>query len=94
MYFDAVRAIAGSSFTRSTSGQLRLRNQQGDVIYEGKADRDAVLAALEDEHEMIGYAVNNWLTNAGVFGDGWHFIPLNAPQTAPHIKKAKSSLRV
>ena len=94
MYFDAVRAISGSSFIRTPSGRLELRNQQGEVFYSGKPDRDAVLAALEDEHEMIGYAVNNWLTTAGVFGSGWHCIPRNSPQLAPLVKPGKGSLRV
>ncbi len=93
MYFDAVRAISGSSFIRSTSGRLQLRNQQGVVFYEGKPDRDAVQAALSEEHEMIRFAVHNWLQGAGVFGDGWHFIPMQAPQLAPNIKPGKSGLR-
>ena len=94
MYHQALQAISGSSFIKTRTGQLELRNQDGEVIYLGKADADAIQEHLSEEHELIRYAVHNHLQTAGVFGSGWHMIPVNSPQLFPNIKPGKASMRV
>lgn len=79
---------------RLRTGELQIRAQDDSVVYQGKPCPDAIQAAFKEEHEQVRYAIHNWLRNSDVFGSGWHFVPVNAPQMAPHIKKAKSSLRV
>ncbi len=82
----AANALAGSSFTRTTAGRLKIATQDGTVCYHGKACPDAIQAAFSEEHEQVRYAIHNWLRSADVFSSGWNFIPVNSPQVFLSIK--------
>ncbi len=73
-------AIAGSSFTRTTAGELKIETQDGTIAYKGKPSSKGIQEAFSDEHPMVQQAIHGWLAGAGVFGSGWHFIPVNSPQ--------------
>ena len=80
---------------RLRTGELLIRAQDESVVYQGKPCPDAIQEALKEEHEQVRYAIHNWLRHSDVFGSGWHLVPINAPQLAPHIHPAGSrSLRV
>lgn len=73
---------------RSNCGQLCIYSPAGDEIYRGKPDPEKVQQHFEEEHDLIKYELHNWLQREGVFGDGWHFVPMNSKKLAPNCKPA------
>ncbi len=63
----AANALAGSSFTRTTAGQLQITTQDGTVAYKGKACPDAIQAAFSEEYEQVRYAIHNLASQIIVF---------------------------
>ena len=87
---DPKNAIAGSAFMRSNCGQLVIYSPDGDEIYRGKPDADLIQQHFEDEHQLVKVEIHNWLQREGVFGDGWHFIPMLSKKLAPNVKRVGS----
>ena len=80
---------------RTLNGQLSICLPDGQEIYRGKPDADAVQEHFKEEHEMIRYQLHNTLQRAGVFGSGWHMVPMNSKQIIPKvIPTGSGSLRL
>ena len=98
MYHQArTQALAGSSFIKTRTGQLELRNQDGEVITLASLMQTPYSWGAPERESARTNQIRRSLIifqTAGVFGSGWHMIPVNSPQLFPHIKPGKASMRV
>ena len=90
---EPINAIAGSTFMRTNMGQLVIQSPDGEEIYRGKPDPDAIQEHFAEEHELIRYSIHNWLQREGCFGSGWAMVPINCRKLAPSVKPSRG-LRV
>ena len=75
---------------RSNCGQLVIHSPDGDEIYRGKPDADLIQQHFAEEHQLVKMEIHNWLQREGIFGSGWHFIPMNSKKLAPNVKRVGS----